>query len=531
MKNNVHCTPILSVYATRKLLAGRRAACRHASSMRTLLVIMVLVTAGLAAPVTADMTYSLTPYSGIIPVAVNNHGVVVGSNSLTFNQTPYYWSASAGSTAIPMGPGSVGVANDVNDNGLVCGWKQWISGSTGIADAWLYDTGASDFVPVADGKMSHAYALSNSSMPAIGGTYTWTNYSGNVRYYRATVYQSTGATSFISARIVDGYRVEAVNTEGYAVGRVTGSEADAFIYTPDSTFSLLPGLNDGGNEAARDINDSEHVVGYATNSDNRDRAVVWTDNGAPTNLGVLANLSSAPGVQESQANEINRWGDIVGWSHMWLEGLPRQTHAFIWRNGVMEDINDLTAAGIPTITNAYAINDLGQIATERGLLTPSYIANSSFESDLAGSWTKTTATGQVDLAADPDDAGNQVLRIATGSPVAVVQIVDTPNQPFSIEFDYRFDDLAGVLSVSLDGTEIVELIAGDTIWHHYDGLVTDPGLLGLYDAELMFTLDSASASTAFLDEVALSPSAIPEPFTLSLLTMGAMAMLRRKSVA
>ena len=498
-------------------------------SAPALLAVVALLTAFLVAPLRADVTYSLTPYSGLIPSALNNHGVVVGSSSLTFNQTPYHWSESTGRTQITLGTGYIGVANDINDNGVVCGWKQWIAGTTGIADAWLYDIPDSDFVPIYDGKMSHAYAVSNSGNPIVGGTYTYTNYSGNVRYYPGSLYQWIGGSDYAVTRIAGGHRVEAVNVQGYAVGRVRSSDTSAFLYTPGGDLHLLAGLSGIDNEAARDINSSEQIVGYAANADNRDRAVMWLANSAPVDLGVLVNTSPTPGVQESQANEINRWGDIVGWSQIWVDGLAnRQTHAFIYRDGVMADINDLVAAGTPVISNAYAINDVGQIATERGLLTPSYIANSSFNSALDGSWTQTTATGQVYLAADPDDAGNQVLRMETGSPVAVVQIVDTPAQPFSIEFDYRFEDLFGVITVSLDGTDIAQLTAADTVWNHYQGMITDLNLLGLDDAELLFTLESASTSAAILDEVVLNPHPTPEPLTVSLLAIGSLAMIRRR---
>ena len=79
-------------------------------------------------------------------------------------------------------------------------------------------------------------------------------------------------------------------------------------------------------------------------------ASIW-NNGQISNLGTLAG-------PQSQACDINEHGTIVGTTTWSGAGV----HAFIYRKGVMEDLNGLILPGSGwTLTNAYAVNDSGWI--------------------------------------------------------------------------------------------------------------------------------------------------------------------------
>jgi len=195
----------------------------------------------------------------------------------------------------------------------------------------------------------------------------------------------------------------------------------------------------------------------------------------------------------------------------------------------MRDLNDLVPSGTPVLTYAYAINDKGQIATEDGLLTPHYVADAGFDSGTLGDWTQATATGIVGFTTDPDDAGNTVLSLTTGSPVAAAQVIDTPNQPFVVEFDYRFNSLVGELTVSVDGHDLLPSISPVSMeWMHAERLVDDPALMGLDDVSLQFYLDAlvGSSSTVLLDDVAITP--VPEPISATVLLIGLPAIIRMR---
>ena len=110
-------------------------------------------------------------------------------------------------------------------------------------------------------------------------------------------------------------------------------------------FLELPPLG-GSHSFGRAINESGTVVGAAFIPGNTYRPVAWLD-GDPLDLGTLG--------AEGEAWGINSSGWIVGRSFV-PEG-NRGWHAFLWRDGRIEDIG--TLGGYPS--QAWAINNFGHI--------------------------------------------------------------------------------------------------------------------------------------------------------------------------
>jgi len=484
----------------------------------------------------AGVRYELAPYSGFTPTAVNNHGVVVGKNRNFYRDgyaKSYFWSEATGRERIVLGRGPAydgGHVWDINDASLACGYY---TGYEGDYKPRLYDTTTAQRVDVHDNKASQFFCLTDTDPPVVGGVYSYPSFG-------ALMYQPTGGTDYVVNRLPDHTSVRAINAHGYAVlGNYLTMESahPSYLYTPDGDIHELTGLVSETTVFVRDINDTQQMVGYANNADDHHskRAVLWEGAGDPVNLGVLPSIDPSAAhpedYEESQAYEINRWGHIVGRSALFV-GDDFTDHGFIYRDGQMTDLNDLVPDGTGNIFGAYAINDVGQIATNRGLLTPYYAANGDFSDGMDG-WTQSTATGSVAVVADPDDPADPVLQLTTGSPVSVTQTLDTPDQPFRLVFDYRFEDLAGELSVLLDGTELLvpPLAAEDTDWHHWESLVDDESLMGLEDADLTVGLDSATVeAVALVDDLGLNP-AVPEPATLALLALGGAGLLARRRKA
>ncbi len=116
------------------------------------------------------------------------------------------------------------------------------------------------------------------------------------------------------------------------------------------------------------INDLAEVVGWSTTTSNAEIHAFLYRNGKMTDLGTLGSAPSyGYGTQPySSALAINNWGQIVG-SSATANGM----HAFLYRNGMMTDLNDLVTltyvngpVGFLTLTSARGINDLGQIVGE-----------------------------------------------------------------------------------------------------------------------------------------------------------------------
>ena len=111
------------------------------------------------------------------------------------------------------------------------------------------------------------------------------------------------------------------------------------------TIHELPPLPGGTYSSAHAINDSDVVVGSATDADGNQRAVYWLG-------GVVHEIPTVVGTGMSIAEDINTWGAIVGF----MTPGPSQ-RAFLY-DGVT--VHDLGPAGDDT--RAHGINDAGEIA-------------------------------------------------------------------------------------------------------------------------------------------------------------------------
>lgn len=162
------------------------------------------------------------------------------------------------------------------------------------------------------------------------------------------------------AQFVD---VTDVNTRGQIVINIFGeSESDiTLVVWEDGVLTELALLSETDTTAyAQAINAAGHVVGrLGTGRTDPDafggeihRAALWQD-------GTFEFLGSLGG-NRSDAKDINDRGQIVGWS----EFAPHdfRQHAFVWRNGVMTDLNDFLPAELGIeLTEAHSINAQGQI--------------------------------------------------------------------------------------------------------------------------------------------------------------------------
>ncbi len=154
----------------------------------------------------------------------------------------------------------------------------------------------------------------------------------------------------------------AINNLGQVVGyseTSTGSGI-AFLWTPGVGMVGLGTFPSGGTSVAMGINDSAQIVGHAfiqiAPHVRISHAFLWQ-------LGYMRDLGTLGG-DNSNAFQINNFGQVVGWSEV---SSTIKSRAFIWENGSMTDLGTLGG----TSSAAYGINNAGQVvgfsATSSGI--------------------------------------------------------------------------------------------------------------------------------------------------------------------
>jgi probable HAF family extracellular repeat protein len=113
------------------------------------------------------------------------------------------------------------------------------------------------------------------------------------------------------------------------------------------------------------INNNGEVVGTFNAPVSGDVAVraFYYSNGVISDLGIYpGQVAANPTTLSSIAAEINDSGKIVGISDKAITPFSRVSHAMIFENGIITDINDLFFLGpVSTLNGAYRINNAGQI--------------------------------------------------------------------------------------------------------------------------------------------------------------------------
>jgi probable HAF family extracellular repeat protein len=174
---------------------------------------------------------------------------------------------------------------------------------------------------------------------------------------------SSTALSVNNRRVVVGFSDFGFTTTSDPFGpSVSGVHAfmwrDGHI-TDLATTSSDPSVNF---DFASSVNDLDEVVGSLSTADGITEALC-DRNGVIKPLGSLDNQPTS----NSQANSINDYGEIVGWSDLHTAtGQPAVPRAFVYRKGQMTNLmSELdtanTAAKTAVLTNAVAINCDGWI--------------------------------------------------------------------------------------------------------------------------------------------------------------------------
>lgn len=226
-----------------------------------------------------------------------------------------------------------------------------------------WEGGISQLLPFGAESDSQACAFDLNAQGAIVGV----SGSDLSLYYNKPVVWTGDEVSVLPLGDAQHGGAYAINESGAVAGytrelHYTSYKMSAAIWV-DGELQMLGGLSESNTGSAFDINELGHVVGWS-HTHYTQNAFYWAD-------GEMQALEmSDPYYQHSAAYAINNSDQMVGWISQ-----PTGSHAAIWENGSLSDLNDLVdlPAG-SDLEYAWDINDSGQI------LATAYIYDESRQS-------------------------------------------------------------------------------------------------------------------------------------------------------
>jgi probable HAF family extracellular repeat protein len=327
------------------------------------------------------LSYSVTDLgvldgtSASAATAINASGQVVGGSgqlverNFVSQQGILYQDGAL--TALPTLGGPYNIAFGVNDAGQVVGEVD-LPG-TYVVHGFVYQDGVlTELLPLGGSNLAYctAFAVNNAGQ-VVGYSNTGTGVT------HAVLWENGVATDLGALGGNGDSQATGINDAGQVAGSTDVSGAPgyhAFRYS-GGVMQDLGTLPDYDGSVGQAINAAGQVVGYAFRLQQGfvDHAFLY-DGTQMYDLGTL------PGQLQSEALGINSFGQVVGWSGKGA-GFSTKSHAFLYTDGVMTDLNTLIPADSGwKLMQATAINDAGQIvgyginadnATHAFLLTPS----------------------------------------------------------------------------------------------------------------------------------------------------------------
>jgi probable HAF family extracellular repeat protein len=278
----------------------------------------------------------------------NGRGQMVGEVTTEKGEChAFVWSASKGLTDLGTLGGAASRAFAINDAGQASGYSSMEDGTT---QAFLW-TQADGMVGLGTlgGKSSKALTVSWD------GNVLGSSETGRERENHAFI--RTARDGMVDLGTLGGHISDAKVMNG--LGQIVGWSLPGDVQAgravmwswKDGTGTIADlGTLGGPDSSAHCINERGQVVGIASLFKDVRHGFVWKSGEGMIDLGTM-------GGKQSCANAINNHGEVAGWSHLGnlaspevfqdvvnaLLGRPsfrKIQHAFLWRDGVMSDLND-----------------------------------------------------------------------------------------------------------------------------------------------------------------------------------------------
>lgn len=278
-----------------------------------------------------------------VPLAINNCGAVVGQGGES--KTKAVLSIQGHLWDLGSLGGSTGVAEDINDNGVIVGFSE-DEQSTDRPFIWK-----NGVMSALSGIVSgYAYAINDHDQ--VVGVYR--DQSG----YNGFLWDNGTVTPISRPLNSTSITPRAINNLGQVVGDVNmGTLGYQAFFWENGFTTLLPSLA-GSDTSATDINDLGDIVGSSDVS-GRPHAVLWKD-------GVIQDLfETLPDTSKGDASALNNDGVIVGY----VDDVGMSDKAYVFAEGEIKILEGVIAEGPFRTSWANDINDRGEIL---GVGVPSY---------------------------------------------------------------------------------------------------------------------------------------------------------------
>jgi len=302
-----------------------------------------------------------------VPNAINDAGTVIGvSETAAGNQSAFGWNATIGMYALGTAQGTDSYAAAINASGQSVG-TNWTGYGLSTAILWNAGGGGNGLGALSGATNSEAFAISDAGY--IMGRSTWLDSNYNTVQIRPFLY--TEPTGMIDIGTLGGISadVRAMNRHGRVIGiSLTASNKSEDVQS--FTFALGSGLialTLGGRSFPNDVSSLGQVVGWSATAGGATHGFSWTQAGGIVDVGTFGGSSSI-------AYGATNTGQAIG-----RAALPNDTntHAFLFENGVLRNLNDLTPdkpAGLELLAAALPADNGSMIAvtnTGYALLSPS----------------------------------------------------------------------------------------------------------------------------------------------------------------
>lgn len=294
--------------------------------LATLGLAFAVSTAASALPQYRLTDVSIPNYSYSSSYGLNNNGQVL----IYTNGRGYIWKDYKQTQVGTLG--GYTALMDINDSGIAVGTS---SNSSNQNRAFMWD--GTNLVDLGSLSVSSSCAWGINEKGQIVG------YVGSyVSEYKAFLWED-GEMIALSTLGGKWNQAFGINNNGVVVGCTEDNYGKYYACLWENNQVKAIGGDLGAQAFA--VNDKKQVVGCSGG-----KGFLWQNN----TFTYLSNLGYG-----GSANDINEDGLIVGWAASQPTG---QTHAVIWDNEKMADLNNYINAPGWTLSLAYAINDRGQIA-------------------------------------------------------------------------------------------------------------------------------------------------------------------------